>query len=99
MFLVLAFTIPSGGIDILEIFFLIIGILILLGILIRFLFPENSIAKIFDSQSTLMKIILIVFVVIALYGLITLENLKIIGAVIFLIIVFLFAEWFFKKEE
>lgn len=93
------FTDSETSNDIWYIFSTIVGIFILLWIILPFMFPENGITKLFKAQSQVMKILVIAVVIILLCILIAMQKLHIIGLIIFLIIAFLFVEWFFKKEE
>lgn len=93
------FTDSETSIDIWYIFSTIVGIFILLWIILPYMFPENSFTKLFKAQSKAMKIFLVAVILILFFAMIAMQKLKIIGLIIFLMIVFLFVEWFFKKEE
>lgn len=87
-------------IDIWMIIFIILGIAILLWIIASFIkIPEKSREKLLKNQPKAIKIIEIIFIILIVYEIITMQDLRITWLILFLLLVIPFFGWFFKKEE
>lgn len=104
LFVVLIFTTPFMDSNMTTrlwvLFFIIIGVILLIWVIISFLkTPGNEIIEKFKQQHKIVQILDVIIVVLIVYELITMQDLHITWLILFLIIIIPFVQWFLKKEE
>lgn len=81
-------------------FFGIVGLILIIWIAISiFKTPKEDSINSFKSQPVILQILEIIFIATLIIEIITVQNIKIAGYVLFLILIIKLVSWFFKKEE
>ena len=77
-----------------------VGLIIIIWMLMSILkTPKEDSINNFKNQPVILQILEIIFIASFILELITVQNVKIAGYVLFLILIIKLAIWFFKKEE
>lgn len=104
IFGVLIFTTPSmdGRIS-LDIWILFIAA-IFIAVIIRIIIShrkksKNELIEKFKNQHIVVQILIIAFIVLFIYQLVTVQQLRITSYIFGLLVIALFLQWFLKKEE
>ena len=104
IFVALIFTTPGmdgkTSLDIWTLFFTIIIAVVIIRIMIALIKrPKKELIEKFKNQHIVVQILIIAFIVLFIYQLVTVQQLRITSYIFGLLVISLFIEWFLKKEE
>lgn len=104
LFIVLIFATSfmdaSAASNLWIVFFGIVGLILIIWIVVSvFKNPEENSIESFKNQHVILQVLEIIFIVSLILEIITVQNIKIAGYILFLILIIKLISWFFKKEE
>ena len=94
IFVALIFTTPC--MDGKTIIIAVVIIRIMIALIKR---PKKELIEKFKNQHIVVQILIIAFIVLFIYQLVTVQQLRITSYIFGLLVIALFIEWFLKKEE
>ena len=80
-------------------FFMLVAVLMMIGIIASIAKNQNEILERFANQHVLVKILDVVFILVLLYGIMTLNVISITWILIILIALIPICKWFLKKRK
>ncbi|MEE1129778.1 MAG: hypothetical protein UHW99_07330 [Methanobrevibacter sp.] len=99
IFFILLFLIACTRNEILILIWALVTAILSIFILKVLITDKNRIIDIFKNQHIIIRILTIIFVVSAIFELITIQNFNITWTIFLILIIAEFCQWFFKKEE